>query len=99
VRIRSTLFSTLLLAGVLAAGLPGCGDDRIERGLAPKSEDAVPFDPKQAAMPDAEREKQVERQLDQAEERKFEDAEEPAEEAEQGRQAEPGPGLAPPPQD
>jgi hypothetical protein len=53
-------FRTVLAASLLAApGLPACGDDRVERGLAPAEEAAVPESDRQMDMTEAERDSEV----------------------------------------
>jgi len=47
------VMSLLILVGSLP--MLGCGGDREERGLSPAVEEAVPMDPKQMDMSEAER--------------------------------------------
>lgn len=54
-RITIRFVLATLLAG---AWLAGCGEDRIERGLAPPDEEAVPIDPEELEMSEEERRKQ-----------------------------------------
>jgi hypothetical protein len=59
-----SVMSALLLVGCWP--LLGCGGDREERGLSPAVEEAVPMDPKQMEMSEAERKAMAAK--DQAEE-------------------------------
>jgi hypothetical protein len=45
----------MTVAGLMATPLLGCGGDREERGLSPAIEEAVPMDPKEMDMTEAER--------------------------------------------
>jgi outer membrane murein-binding lipoprotein Lpp len=65
---------TLLLLGIAALPLAGCGGDREERGLSPAVEEAVPMDPKEMEMTEAERRAKAAKEEAAAEKRAFDDA-------------------------
>jgi hypothetical protein len=51
----------VLAAAALAPMVAACGDDRMERGLTPATEEAVPMDPAEMNKTQAERdEEQIE---------------------------------------
>jgi hypothetical protein len=53
-----------LLASFLLVGLAACGSDRLERGLAPASEEAVPDSVAEDEESDAERRQQLEQEIE-----------------------------------
>jgi hypothetical protein len=67
--------ATLLLLGVAALPLAGCGGDREERGLSPAVEEAVPMDPKEMEMTEAERKARNVKDEEEEEMRAFDEAE------------------------
>ena len=57
--MRRTFRTALAASLLIAPGLLACGDDRIERGLAPAEEPAVPESDRQMGMTEAERDAEV----------------------------------------
>ena len=68
-RVR-TVGAVILLIGV---GLLGCGEDRIERGLALPDEVAVPESDRELEMTEAERLAQRDAEEDAAESKRFDE--------------------------
>lgn len=58
---RSPLISRPVVAGIFLLGLvsAGCGDDRVERGLAPANEQSTPESAKELDEPAAERQEET----------------------------------------
>lgn len=73
--MKRSMSMWLLLGVVALAPLAGCGGDREERGLSPAVEEAVPMDPKEMEMTEAERKAKAAKDEAEEEMRAFDEAE------------------------
>ena len=64
-----------LLAGLLALGLAACGNDRLERGLAPAPEQAAPNSTAEDEDSQAQRRQQMEQEVERREQQEMNQSE------------------------